>query len=69
MTVEKPAPFGAAAVMGRDFGGTWDFEDPWQLALSSAACTWRATTRELKDGSLCTVDAQGGRCRLRSDGR
>ena len=50
-------PFGVAAVVSHDYGKTWDFDHPFQLALSNAACTGWATTRELADGTLGTVYA------------
>lgn len=50
-------PFGVAAVVSYDYGRTWDFEHPLQLALSNAACTGWATTRELPDGALVTIHA------------
>ena len=50
-------PFGVAAVMSDDYGRTWDFAHPFQLAISIAACTGWATTRELQDGTLLTVYA------------
>ncbi|MFH0965034.1 MAG: sialidase family protein [Planctomycetota bacterium] len=50
-------PFGVAAVMSDDNGKTWDFDHPFQLALSNACCTGWATTRQLQDDTLLTVYA------------
>ncbi len=50
-------PFGACAVVSNDLGKTWDFEHPYQLAISNSVCTGWATTRQLSDGHLLTVYA------------
>ncbi len=50
-------PFGVSGVLSHDYGRTWDFEHPLQLALSNATCTGWATTRELPDGALVTIYA------------
>ena len=50
-------PFGVAAVVSNDLGKTWDFDHPFQLALSNASSTGWATTRELADGTLGTIYA------------
>ena len=50
-------PFGVSGVLSYDYGRTWDFEHPLQLAVSNATSTGWATTRELPDGSLITIYA------------
>ena len=50
-------PFGVAAVISYDYGKTWDFDHPLQLALSNCIRTGWATTRQLSDGALVTVHA------------
>ena len=50
-------PFGAAAVVSYDYGKTWDFEHPIQLAISPPVGSAWPTTRQLKDGTLVTIYA------------
>ena len=50
-------PFGVAAVLSHDYGRTWDFDHPLELALSNAPKTGWATTRQLPDGALVTIYA------------
>ncbi len=48
-------PFGVAAVVSDDFGKTWDFEHPMQLAISPPVGSAWPTTRQLSDGTLVTL--------------
>lgn len=48
-------PFGVAAVVSDDYGKTWDFEHPMQLAISHPTGSAWPTTRQLDDGTLVTV--------------
>jgi photosystem II stability/assembly factor-like uncharacterized protein len=50
-------PFGVAVVVSYDYGKTWDFEHPMQLALSNGHAAGWATTRQLDDGVLVTIYA------------
>ena len=50
-------PFGVGGVVSYDYGKTWDFEHPLQIALSNASAAGWATTRQLSDGTLVTVYA------------
>ena len=48
-------PFGVAAVVSDDFGKTWDFEHPMQLAISHPTGSAWPTTRQLNDETLVTL--------------
>jgi len=50
-------PFGAAAVVSHDYGKTWDFDQPLQLAVSPPLGSAWPTTRQLDDGTLVTLYA------------
>jgi hypothetical protein len=50
-------PFGIGAVVSEDLGETWDFDHPYQLAISNGCSTGWPTTRQLPDGTLVTVYA------------
>ena len=50
-------PFGVGGVISHDYGQTWDFEHPLQLALSNGHAAGWATTRQLSDGTLVTIYA------------
>lgn len=52
-------PFGVAGVVSYDYGKSWDFEHPMQLAISNAHTAGWATTRQLSDGILVTIYALG----------
>ncbi len=49
--------FGVGGVFSPDYGRTWDFEHPLQLALSNGHAAGWATTRQLSDGTLVTIHA------------
>jgi len=50
-------PFGAGGVVSYDYGKTWDFEHPLQLAISNGNGSAWPTTKQLSDGTLVTVYA------------
>jgi hypothetical protein len=50
-------PFGVGGVVSSDYGKTWDFDHPLQLALSNGHAAGWATTRQLSDGTLVTIHA------------
>ena len=50
-------PFGVGGVISNDYGRTWDFDHPLQLALSNGHAAGWTTTRQLSDGALVTVYA------------
>ncbi len=50
-------PFGVAGVVSDDYGKTWDFQHPVQLAVSPPLGSAWPTTRQLKDGTLVTIYA------------
>jgi len=50
-------PFGVGAVVSDDYGKTWDFDHPLQLAVSNGHAAGWATTRQLSDGALVTIHA------------
>jgi hypothetical protein len=50
-------PFGVAGVVSDDYGKTWNFDHPLQLALSNPHGSAWPTTRQLSDGTLVTLYA------------